>query len=118
MICIVALISMYVFIQIAHAKCLGYTNAILLYWDSLLRECLNAGLFLLFSNSSFFSFPSFFFLQTLIMVEASITRYYTLEDKEYYAPSYYPRTDYKNYQSAKTPIVIDNGNVGCVAVFA
>lgn len=45
------------------------------------------------------------------MVEASITRYYTLEDKEYSAPSYYPRNDYKNHQSAKTPIVIDNGTI-------
>ena len=46
------------------------------------------------------------------MVEASITRYYTLEDKEYNAPSYYPRNDYKKYQSAKTPIIIDNGTIG------
>lgn len=45
------------------------------------------------------------------MVEASITRYYTLEDKEYSAPSYYPRNDYKNHQSTKTPIVIDNGTI-------
>lgn len=50
------------------------------------------------------------------MVEASITRYYTLEDKEYYVPSYYPRTDYKSHQSAKTPIVIDNGNVDFVDI--
>ncbi|OAD08703.1 hypothetical protein MUCCIDRAFT_188150 [Mucor lusitanicus CBS 277.49] len=52
------------------------------------------------------------------MVEASITRYYTLEDKEYYTPSYYPRTDYKSHQSAKTPIVIDNGSSHCRAGWA
>lgn len=43
------------------------------------------------------------------MVEASIPRYYTLEEKEYTAPYYRPRTDYKKFHTANTTIVIDNG---------
>lgn len=43
------------------------------------------------------------------MVEASIPRYYSLEEKEYVAPYYNIRNDYKKYQSTDTPIVIDNG---------
>jgi hypothetical protein len=43
------------------------------------------------------------------MVEANIPRYYTLEEKEYVAPYYNVRTDYKKFHSANTPIVIDNG---------
>jgi hypothetical protein len=43
------------------------------------------------------------------MVEASIPRYYTLEEKENITPYYRVRNDYKKYQSNNTPIVIDNG---------
>lgn len=43
------------------------------------------------------------------MVEASIPRYYSLEEKEYVAPYYSVRNDYKKYQAVNTPIVIDNG---------
>ncbi|CAO3614941.1 unnamed protein product [Mucor hiemalis] len=47
------------------------------------------------------------------MVEASIPRYYTLEEKEYIAPYYNVRNDYKKY--ANSPIVIDNGSSQCRA---
>ncbi|KAG2230003.1 hypothetical protein BDF21DRAFT_422391 [Thamnidium elegans] len=49
------------------------------------------------------------------MVEASIPRYYSLEEKEYVAPYYNIRNDYKKYQSTDTPIVIDNGSNQCRA---
>jgi hypothetical protein len=46
------------------------------------------------------------------MVEASIPRYYSLEEKEYIAPYYRTRTDYKQHHN--TPIVIDNGKITLV----
>lgn len=58
--------------------------------------------------SFFFFFFSFFDCQ-IWMVEASIPRYYSLEEKEYSAPYYNIRNDYKTFHSLKTPIVIDNG---------
>ncbi|KAG1172524.1 hypothetical protein G6F70_006409 [Rhizopus microsporus] len=52
------------------------------------------------------------------MVEASIPKYYTLEEKEYIAPYYTVRDDYQHYQSLNTPIVIDNGSKQCRAGWA
>ncbi|KAI8337816.1 hypothetical protein EDC96DRAFT_523423 [Choanephora cucurbitarum] len=52
------------------------------------------------------------------MVEASIPKYYTLEEKEYIAPYYQPRTDYRKFGSQSTPIVIDNGSSTCKAGWA
>ncbi|KAG0784336.1 hypothetical protein G6F57_012168 [Rhizopus arrhizus] len=52
------------------------------------------------------------------MVEASIPRYYSLEEKEYTAPYYNIRNDYKTFHSLKTPIVIDNGSKQCRAGWA
>lgn len=45
------------------------------------------------------------------MVEASIPKYYSLEEKEYITPYYNIRNDYKEYHSLKTPIIIDNGKL-------
>lgn len=61
---------------------------------------------------------SLFLAQTpSVMVEASIPRYYSLEEKEYVAPYYSVRNDYKKYQAVNTPIVIDNGNIYLVYFF-
>ncbi|CAO3678210.1 unnamed protein product [Rhizopus stolonifer] len=52
------------------------------------------------------------------MVEASIPKYYSLEEKEYITPYYNIRNDYKEYHSLKTPIIIDNGSKQCRAGWA
>ncbi|KAI7906081.1 actin-like protein arp5 [Cokeromyces recurvatus] len=52
------------------------------------------------------------------MVEASIPLFYTLEEKDYTAPYYSIRTDYKKHHSLHTPIVIDNGSNQCRAGWA